>query len=142
MFKPALSLVACATLVASLGADSLSLEPVIVTATKTEQSLSNVTANVYVITAEEIVIEGTHSCANVASAAACETRLTLDAWVTPMTPALAELRAFRSRAAELMKYSSESAIRSSSRAMSSSGLRPVTSNTWSAIFLMIEARGS
>ncbi len=54
MFKPTLSLVACATLVASLGADTLSLEPVVVTATKTEQSLDTVTANINIITAEEI----------------------------------------------------------------------------------------
>src|SRR6266702_120535 len=40
----------------------------------------------------------------------------------------------------LMKYSSASAIRSSSSAMSSSGLRPVTPNTSSATFLMIVAR--
>ncbi len=54
MFKPTLSCVAAATLVASLGADTLSLEPVVVTAAKTEQSLDTVTANVHVITAEEL----------------------------------------------------------------------------------------
>lgn len=54
MFKPTLSFVACATLVASLGADTLTLDPVVVTATKTEQSLKNVTSNVHIITAQEI----------------------------------------------------------------------------------------
>ena len=41
-----------------------------------------------------------------------------------------------------MKYSSERAMRSSSRAMSRSGLRPVTSKTSSAVRLMMLARGS
>lgn len=54
MFKPTFSLVAATTLVASLGADTLSLEPIIVTATKTEQSPDTVTSNVHVITSEEL----------------------------------------------------------------------------------------
>lgn len=54
MFKPALSLVASATLVASLGANTLQLDPIIVTASKTEQSLKDITANVDVITSDEL----------------------------------------------------------------------------------------
>ena len=54
MFKHTLSLVASATLVASLGAQTLTVDPIVVTATKTEQSLQNTTANVNIITAEEI----------------------------------------------------------------------------------------
>ncbi len=54
MFKHTLSFVASATLVASLGADTLTLDPIIVSASKTEQSLKNTTANIDIITAEEI----------------------------------------------------------------------------------------
>jgi len=54
MFKSTLSLVACATLVASLEANTLSLEPIIISASKTEQSLKDVTANIDVITAQEL----------------------------------------------------------------------------------------
>jgi len=54
MFKHTLSLVACATLVASLGADTLTLEPIVVSAIKTEQTLKNTTANVQIITAQEL----------------------------------------------------------------------------------------
>lgn len=54
MFKHTLSLVACATLVASLEAQTLAVDPIIVTAIKTEQTLKNTTANVQVITAEEL----------------------------------------------------------------------------------------
>lgn len=54
MFKHTLSLVACATLVASLGAQTLTVDPIVVSATKTEQSLKNTTADAHVITAEEL----------------------------------------------------------------------------------------
>jgi vitamin B12 transporter len=54
MFKPTFSFVACATLVASLEAKELTLDPIVVSASKTEQSLKNITANVDIITAEEI----------------------------------------------------------------------------------------
>ena len=54
MVKHTLSLVASATLVASLGANTLNLDPIVVSASKTEQSLKNVTANIDIITAEEI----------------------------------------------------------------------------------------
>ncbi|MDP3300529.1 MAG: TonB-dependent receptor [Sulfuricurvum sp.] len=54
MFKHTLSLVASATLVASLGAETLTVDPIVVTATKTEQSLQNVTSNVEIITSEQI----------------------------------------------------------------------------------------
>lgn len=54
MYKQTLSLVASAIITASLGAKELTLEPIVVTATKTEQSLKNVTSNVEVITAEEL----------------------------------------------------------------------------------------
>jgi vitamin B12 transporter len=54
MLKQTLSFVASATLVASLGANTLQLEPIVVSASKTEQSLKGVTANVDVITAEEL----------------------------------------------------------------------------------------
>ena len=54
MFKHTLSLVASATLVASLGAETLTVDPIVVTASKTEQSLSNITSNVNIITSEEI----------------------------------------------------------------------------------------
>ncbi len=54
MFKQTISLVASATLVASLGADTLTLNPIIVSASKTEQSLKETTANIDVITAQEL----------------------------------------------------------------------------------------
>lgn len=54
MFKHTLSIVASATLVASLGAQTLTVDPIVVTATKTEQFLKNTTANAHVITAEEL----------------------------------------------------------------------------------------
>lgn len=54
MHKPTLFLVASATLVASLGANTLTIDPIVVTATKAEQSLKDVTANVQIITAEEL----------------------------------------------------------------------------------------
>lgn len=54
MFKPTFSFVACATLVASLEAKDLTLDPILVSASKTEQSLKNITSNVEIITAEEI----------------------------------------------------------------------------------------
>jgi vitamin B12 transporter len=52
--KTTLSLVACATLVASLGANTLTIDPIVISATKTEQSLKETTANVNIITAQEI----------------------------------------------------------------------------------------
>jgi vitamin B12 transporter len=54
MLKHTLSLVASATLVASLGANTLTVDQIVVTATKTEQALKNTTANVQIITAEEL----------------------------------------------------------------------------------------
>jgi vitamin B12 transporter len=54
MFKNTLSLVASATLVASLGAETLSIEPIVVSATKTEQSLKETTSNIDIITSEEL----------------------------------------------------------------------------------------
>lgn len=54
MYKKGLSLIAAAALVASLEANTLSLDPIVVTATKTEQSTKNITSNVDVITAQEI----------------------------------------------------------------------------------------
>ncbi|HLD23775.1 MAG TPA: TonB-dependent receptor plug domain-containing protein, partial [Sulfuricurvum sp.] len=54
MVKQTLSLVACSTLVVSIEANTLNLDPIIVSATKTEQSLKNITANVEVITSEEL----------------------------------------------------------------------------------------
>lgn len=54
MYKQTLSLVAAATLVASLEANTLQLDPIVISASKTEQSLKDVTANVDVITAEEL----------------------------------------------------------------------------------------
>lgn len=54
MFKPTLSLVVCASLVASVEAKEITLEPIIVSASKIQQSLKNITANVEVITAEEL----------------------------------------------------------------------------------------
>lgn len=54
MFRSTLSLVACATLVASLEAKEITLDPIVVTATKTEQSIKNITSNVDIITAQEL----------------------------------------------------------------------------------------
>lgn len=54
MFKHTLSQLASATLVASLGADILNLDPIVVSASKTEQSLKDVTSNVHIITSQEI----------------------------------------------------------------------------------------
>jgi vitamin B12 transporter len=54
MVKHTLSLVASATLFASLEANTLTLNPIVVSATKTEQSLQNTTANIEIITAKEI----------------------------------------------------------------------------------------
>lgn len=54
MHKHTLSLVASATLVASIGANTLTLDPIVISASKTEQSLKDTTANIDVITAEEL----------------------------------------------------------------------------------------
>lgn len=54
MFKHTLSFVASATLVASLGANTLTLDPIVISASKTEQHLKDVTANVDVITSDEL----------------------------------------------------------------------------------------
>lgn len=54
MFKHTLSLVASAALVASLGADTLTIEPIVVSAIKAEQTLKNTTSNVQIITAQEL----------------------------------------------------------------------------------------
>lgn len=54
MFKPTLSLVASATLIASLHARDVTLDPIVVSANKTEQSLKEVTADVVLISAEEL----------------------------------------------------------------------------------------
>jgi len=54
MHRHTLSLVAAATFVASTEARELTLDPIVVSASKTEQSLRSVTANTDVITAEEI----------------------------------------------------------------------------------------
>ncbi|MDD5119363.1 MAG: TonB-dependent receptor [Sulfuricurvum sp.] len=54
MFKYTLSLVACATLVASLEAKDLTLDPIVISASKTEQSLKETTSNIQIITAEEL----------------------------------------------------------------------------------------
>lgn len=54
MFKYTLSIVASATLVASLGADTLTIDPIVVSASKTEQILKETTANIDIITAEEL----------------------------------------------------------------------------------------
>lgn len=54
MFKQTFSVALCATLVASLGAKELDLDPIVITATKTEQSLKNATSNTDVITSDEI----------------------------------------------------------------------------------------
>lgn len=52
--KTTLSLVASATLVASLGANTLTIDPIVISATKIEQSLKETTANIDVITHEEL----------------------------------------------------------------------------------------
>ncbi|MDD5053654.1 MAG: TonB-dependent receptor [Sulfuricurvum sp.] len=54
MFKITLSLVACATLVASLEAKDLTFDPIVVSASKTEQSLKNITSDTNIITAQEL----------------------------------------------------------------------------------------
>ncbi|MBV5320202.1 MAG: TonB-dependent receptor [Sulfuricurvum sp.] len=54
MYKQTISLVASATLVASLGANTLQLEPIVISASKTEQSLKDITTNVDVITSDEL----------------------------------------------------------------------------------------
>ena len=54
MYKHTLSLVASATLVAALGANTLQLDPIVVSASKTEQSLKDTTANIDVISAQEL----------------------------------------------------------------------------------------
>jgi vitamin B12 transporter len=54
MFKYTLSLVACATLVSSLQANTLTLEPVVISATKAEQSLKETTSDVQIITAAQL----------------------------------------------------------------------------------------
>ncbi len=54
MFKHTLSIVASATLVASLGAKDLILDPIVVSATKTEQTVKNTTSDVQIITHEEL----------------------------------------------------------------------------------------
>lgn len=54
MFKHTLSFVAAATLVASLEAKELTLDPIVVSATKTEQSLKNTTSDIDIITAQEL----------------------------------------------------------------------------------------
>ena len=54
MLKQTISLVASATLVASLGADALTLDPIVVSASKTEQSLKETTSNIDIITAEQL----------------------------------------------------------------------------------------
>jgi len=54
MVKQTFSIVAAATLAASLGADELSFNPIVVTATKTEQSLNTITSNVNVISGQEL----------------------------------------------------------------------------------------
>ncbi|KFN40921.1 MAG: hypothetical protein JU82_00660 [Sulfuricurvum sp. MLSB] len=54
MYRYTFSLIATATLVASLEADTLDLDPIVISASKTEQSLDSVTANIHVITAADI----------------------------------------------------------------------------------------
>lgn len=54
MFKQTLSVALCTTLVASLEAKELALDPIVVTATKTEQSLKDVTSDITIITGEEL----------------------------------------------------------------------------------------
>ncbi|MFA6188654.1 MAG: TonB-dependent receptor [Sulfuricurvum sp.] len=54
MFKYTCSLSLSATLVASLGAQTLTIDPIVVSATKTKQSLSTITSNANIITTAEI----------------------------------------------------------------------------------------
>lgn len=54
MYKQTLSLVACATLAASLEANTLQLDPIVISASKTEQSLKETTADIDIITAQEL----------------------------------------------------------------------------------------
>jgi vitamin B12 transporter len=54
MYRYTFSLVAAATLVASLEANTLDLDPIVISASKTEQSLDSVTADIHVITADDI----------------------------------------------------------------------------------------
>lgn len=54
MFKTTLPIALCAILVASAEARELALEPIVISASKTEQSTKNVTSNFNVITAEEL----------------------------------------------------------------------------------------
>lgn len=54
MYKQTLSFVACATLAASLEANTLQLEPIVISASKTEQSLKNTTSDTDIITAQEL----------------------------------------------------------------------------------------
>lgn len=54
MFKHTLSIVASTTIIASLGAQTLTLEPISVTALKTEQSLKETTSDVQIITSQEL----------------------------------------------------------------------------------------
>ncbi|MDD2265754.1 TonB-dependent receptor [Sulfuricurvum sp.] len=54
MFKITLSFVAAATLVASAQASDLTLDPIIVSASKIEQSLKNTTSDTDIITAQEL----------------------------------------------------------------------------------------
>lgn len=54
MLKSALSLVAAATIVASLEAKNISLDPIVISASKIEQTLKETTANLQIITSEEL----------------------------------------------------------------------------------------
>lgn len=72
MYKIALSIIASATLVTSLEADTLSFEPIVVSAIKTEQTLQNTTADVQIITSDELeekhitsVLDALRSIANI-----------------------------------------------------------------------------
>lgn len=53
MFKSYRSLVACAALIASVEAKDLALDPIVISASKTEQSLKETTSDIQIITAEE-----------------------------------------------------------------------------------------
>ena len=54
MYRYTFSLVAAATLIAALEANTLDLDPIVISASKTEQSLDSVTADIHVITADDI----------------------------------------------------------------------------------------
>ncbi len=54
MAKHTFSLAASAVLVASLGAQEITLDPIVVSASKTEQSLRNITANVDILSSDEL----------------------------------------------------------------------------------------